>query len=226
MDGSLRGAFIAFEGVEGSGKTTQLQRVAAALRERGLDPVVTREPGGTPVGEAVREILLDPSRRLDPQTELLLILTARAALVRQVVRPALEAGRVVLGDRYDLSTLAYQGGGRGLPMDEIRRLNARATGGLRADLYVVLDVGASEGMGRKAGTPADRIEQGGREFHERVAEAYRELARSEPDVVRVEATREPDAVYEEVRTALAARFPETVGAGESGGSGGSGAQSR
>lgn len=213
MDGSARGAFIVFEGVEGSGKTTQLQRVAVALRDRGLDPVVTREPGGTPVGEAAREILLDPSRRLDAATELLLILVARAALVRQVIRPALEAGRVVLCDRYDLSTLAYQGGGRGLPIDEIRQLNARATGGLRADLYVVLDVEASEGLGRKAGTPVDRIEGGDRTFHERVAEAYRELAAAEPDVVRVDATREPDAVYEDVRRVLAERFPETVGAG-------------
>ena len=213
MDGAAHGAFIVFEGVEGSGKTTQLQRVAAALRERGLDPVVTREPGGTPIGEAVREILLDPSRRLDAATELLLILVARAALVRQVIRPALEAGQMVLCDRYDLSTLAYQGGGRGLPVDEIRRLNARATGGLRADLYVVLDVGASEGMGRKAGTPADRIEGGGPAFHERVAESYRALAASEPDVVRVEATREPDAVYEEIHRALVERFPQTVGAG-------------
>jgi dTMP kinase len=207
-----RGVFIVFEGVEGSGKTTQLQRVAAALRERGIDPVVTREPGGTPVGEAVREILLDAGRELAPELELLLILTARAALVRQVIRPALEAERVVLSDRYDLSTFAYQGGGRGLPIEEIRRLNERATGRLRADLTILLDVGAGEGLDRKAGRPADRIEGGGPEFHERVARAYRELAESEPEIVRVEATREPDAVYEEIERLLVERFPETLGA--------------
>lgn len=204
--------FIVFEGVEGSGKTTQLQRVAAALRERGIDPVVTREPGGTPVGEAVREILLDARRRLDPEMELLLILTARAALVREVIRPALEADRVVLSDRYDLSTFAYQGGGRGLPIEEIRRLNERATGRLRADLYIVLDVSAGEGLHRKAGRPPDRIEGDGPEFHDRVARAYRELADSEANVVRVEATRGRDAVYEEIERVLAERFPKTLGA--------------
>lgn len=204
--------FIVFEGVEGSGKTTQLERVAAALRARGIEPVVTREPGGTPVGEAVREILLDARRRLEPEMELLLILTARAALVRQVIRPALEADRVVLSDRYDLSTFAYQGGGRGLPVEEIRRLNERATGRLRADLYIVLDVGAGEGLQRKAGRPPDRIEGGGAEFHDRVARAYRELADTEPDVVRVEAIRGPDAVYQEIERLLAERFPEVLGA--------------
>lgn len=208
--GNARGAFIALEGVEGSGKTTLLERLARELRERGIECVVTREPGGTPVGEALREIVLDPRRRLDPVTELLLMLAARAALVREVVRPALEAGRVVLSDRFDLSSVAYQGGGRGLPLDEIRRLNALATGGLRADLTIVLDVGVGEGLGRKGGEE-DRIGGGGREFHERVADAYRALARSEPDVVLVDASRGPDEVYESARAILRARFPETFG---------------
>ncbi|MBI4512591.1 MAG: dTMP kinase [Gemmatimonadetes bacterium] len=208
--GNARGAFIALEGVEGAGKTTLLERLARELRERGIEPVVTREPGGTPVGEALREMVLDPRRRLDPVTELLLMLAARAALVREVVRPALEAGRVVLSDRFDLSSVAYQGGGRGLSLDEIRRLNALATGGLRADLTIVLDVGVGEGLGRKGGEE-DRIGGGGREFHERVAEAYRALARSEPDVVLVDASCGPDEVYESARSILRARFPETFG---------------
>lgn len=174
--------------------------------------MVTREPGGTPVGEAIREILLDPRRRLEAATELLLVLVARSALVARVIRPALAEGRVVLSDRYDLSTFAYQAAGRGLSLEKVRRLNERATGGLRADLYVVLDVGVGEGMGRKGGAAPDRIEAGGREFHERVARAYREWARSEPAVVRVDATREPDAVYQEIWTVLVERFPETVGA--------------
>lgn len=206
--------FVVFEGVEGSGKTTQLERVAEALRRRGVDPVVTREPGGTPVGEAIREIVLDPRFRVEPVTELLLIVAARSALVADVIAPALEEGRVVLSDRYDLSTFAYQGAGRALPVDELRRLNAQATGGLRADVTVVLDLSVSDGLGRKEGGEAsDRIESGGRQFHERVARAYRELARSEPDIVRVDATRSAVEVYEEVAAVLADRFPETFGAG-------------
>lgn len=186
--------------------------MAEALRRAGIEPVVTREPGGTPAGEAIRELLLDPRRRLEPATELLLILAARSVLVAQVIRPALEAGRVVLTDRFDLSTLAYQVGGRGLPMDEARRLNERATGGLRPDVYVVLELGVGEGLDRKAGGRPDRIEAGGVEFHERVARAYRDLARSEPNAVPVDATRPPDAVYEQIRAALAERFPDLLGA--------------
>src|SRR5690554_2900769 len=132
------GVFLALEGPEGAGKSTQVRRLEAWLRDRGRDPLVTREPGGTPMGEAVRSILLD-SEAVAPRSELLLMLAARAALVDAVIRPALAAGRVVVSDRFHLSTLAYQGYGRGLPLDDVVRLNAFATAGLEPDLTILLD---------------------------------------------------------------------------------------
>jgi dTMP kinase len=187
-----------------------MRRVAAALRARGVEPVETREPGGTPVAEAIRRLLLEPGRRLAPAEELLLIVTARAHHVAEVIRPALEAGRVVLCDRFHLSTLAYQGAGRGLPTEEIRRLNDRATGGLGPDLTVVLDVRPETGFARKSGG-ADRMERSGAEFHERVARAYRALAASEPRVVLVDGERPESEVAAEVARVLAARLPGTFG---------------
>ncbi len=201
--------FIAFEGVEGSGKSTQIQLVAAALRALGLDPVVTREPGGTAAGEAIRAIVLDRDLHLDPVAELMLMLAARAVFVRDVVRPALESGRLVLADRYELSTFAYQGGGRRLPMARVREINDLATGGLRPDMSVILDVDVEEGQARGFRHGRDRIEGEEVEFHHRVAAAYRELARSEPDVALVDGRGEIEEVYAVVWDALSARFPET-----------------
>src|SRR5262245_5012956 len=126
----MSGCFVTFEGGEGSGKSTQLTRLAARLRARGLDPRVTREPGGKPLAEGGRELLLDPARRPSPMAEALLMEAARAELVTSVIRVALAAGRIVLCDRYDDSTLAYQGAGRGLDAGLLRTLNAAATGGL------------------------------------------------------------------------------------------------
>lgn len=201
--------FIAFEGVEGCGKSTQVQLVAAALREIGGDPVVTREPGGTAAGEAIRAIVLDGEFHLDPVAELMLMLAARAVFVREVVRPALEAGRIVLADRYELSTFAYQGGGRGLPMDTVRQINDLATGGLRPDLSVILDVDVEEGRRRGGRGGRDRIEREEIEFHRRVAKAYRQLAVSEPDVALVDGQGEIEDVHTVVWDALSALFPET-----------------
>ncbi|MCL6432344.1 MAG: dTMP kinase, partial [Anaerolineae bacterium] len=133
--------FIAFEGTEGSGKTTQLQLLRAHLQSRGVQVLATREPGGTPIGERVRAITNDlASRDMHPRAELLLYLASRAQLVEQVIRPALARGLVVLCDRYADSTLAYQGYGRGLDLGMLRQLNAFATGGLQADLVVYLDL--------------------------------------------------------------------------------------
>ncbi len=204
-----RPLFIAFEGVEGSGKSTQILLVAAALRELGFDPVVTREPGGTAAGEAIRSIVLDRDLHLDPVAELMLMLAARAVFVRDIVRPALAAGRVVLADRYELSTFAYQGGGRGLPMARVREINDLATGGLRPDMSVILDVDVKEGQARGSKRGRDRIEGEEVEFHHRVAEAYRELARSEPGVALVDGHGEIEEVHAVVWAALSARFPET-----------------
>lgn len=210
MGGS--GLFVAFEGVEGSGKSTHIRRVAHRLRELGVDPLVTREPGGTAAAEAIRAIVLDERYALNAVAELLLMLAARSVFVREVLRPALDAGRLVLSDRYELSTFAYQGGGRGLPLDRVREMNRMATGGLRPDLSVLLDVDPEEGRARR-GNARDRIEGEGPAFHERVAEAYRRLAAEEANVAVVDARGEIDETHAAVWDVLAARFPETFSAG-------------
>jgi dTMP kinase len=204
------GLFVALEGPEGSGKTTQVRLLAAWLRGRGREPVVTREPGGTAVGEEVRRILLH-REEVPPMSELLLILAARAALVEEVIRPALEAGGVVITDRFHVSTLAYQAYGRRLPLAEVEAVNRFATGGLEPDLTILLDVDASVGAARQAaaGRGPDRIERAGSEFHGRVAEAYRLLAESRERVERVDGSASEAAVHEAVVALLARRFPET-----------------
>jgi dTMP kinase len=195
--------------VEGAGKSTQIKLVADRLRLSGTEPVVTREPGGTRAGEAIRKVALDRDLDLDPMAELLLMLAARSAFVRQVVRPARQAGRVVLTDRYELSTFAYQGGGRGLSIDSILPLNDLATGGLSPDLSLVLDVDVEQGRTRQARSAADRIEGEELDFHRRVAEAYRELAYTRPDVALVDGRGEIQQVFAAVWGVLSARFPET-----------------
>lgn len=205
------GLFIVLEGVEGSGKTTQARLLGERLARAGVDHLVTREPGGTEVGEEIRRILLHGGE-VPARAELLLLLAARAVFVEQVVRPALERGAVVVADRYELSTLAYQGYGRGLPLDEVRRMNAFATGGLSPDLTLVLDVPPEVGAARRAreGRNADRIEQAGAEFHAQVARAYRLLSETEPRVVRIDGARSPEAVHAEIVDLLRSRFPETL----------------
>ncbi len=206
MSGPL---FIAVEGVEGSGKSTQVRLLAGALRELGVEAVVTREPGGTVAGEAIRAVALDKALRLDAVSELMLMLAARSVFVSEVVKPALEAGRVVLTDRYELSTFAYQGGGRGLDLERIKEINAMATEGVRPDLCVVLDVDVEEGRARGRNLARDRIEGENDEFHRRVAEAYRRLAGSEPNVALVDGRGEIEEVFAAVWKALSMRFPET-----------------
>lgn len=209
-----RGRFVVLEGVEGAGKTTQVRLLSAWLEAAGVEHVSAREPGGTPVGEAVRGVLLE-QRELDvpAETELLLMLAARAAFVRQVVVPALERGTVVLADRFDLSTFAYQGWGRGLDLDEVRRLNDFATGGLRPDLYVILDLPVDEGARRqeREGKDPDRIEREGGGFMERVRRGYRELAAREGRARTVDARGAPERVHARIREVLGQAFPETFG---------------
>lgn len=204
----MKGLFIALEGVEGAGKSTQVRLLENWLRSRGLDPVITREPGGTHVGEQARAILLE-SEHVSPETELLLMLAARSALVAEVVRPALEARRIVVTDRFSLSTLAYQSHGRGLPLDAVEAMNRFATGGLEPDVTLLLDVDPSVGMARRRGGGRDRIERAGEAFHERVAEAYRLLAGQEERIERVDGAASPGEVHRRVVVALEARFPET-----------------
>jgi dTMP kinase len=173
------GVLIAFEGVEGAGKSTQLDLLRCELERRGREVVVTREPGGTPVGERVRAVLLDPAVDLHPRAEALLFAAARAQLVEQVIRSALQRGAVVLCDRYLHSSLAYQGGGRGLGRAPVEEVNRFATGGLPPDLVVLLDLDPAEGLGRVGGR-RDRIEVEDLGFHRRVRDAFRELAAGDP----------------------------------------------
>ena len=193
----MRGLFVTFEGGEGSGKSTQIPRLAARLRERGLDPLVTREPGGTPVAEGIRTLLLDPA--LDPTAvaEALLMEAARAELVAALIRPALEAGRIVLCDRYADSTLAYQGAGRGLDLGLLRQWNRVATGGLVPDLTLLFDLDPQLGLSRRsgaAGTP-NRLDRESLAFHTRVRAQYLELARAEPGRFAViTASQSPEAI--------------------------------
>jgi len=173
------GRLIAFEGVEGAGKSTQLELLRRQLEGRGREVVVTREPGGTPVGERVRALLLDPEVEIHPRAEALLFAAARAELVERVIRPALERGAVVLCDRYLDSSLAYQGGARGLGRGPVEEVNRLATGGLLPDLVVLLDLDPADGLRRRQGD-RDRIEAQDLDFHRRVREAFRALAAADP----------------------------------------------
>jgi dTMP kinase len=173
------GRLIAFEGVEGAGKSTQLELLRRALEGRGREVVITREPGGTPAGERVRAVVLDPEVELHPRAEALLFAAARAELVEEVIGPALERGAVVLCDRYLDSSLAYQGGARGLGLSPVTEVNRFATGGVVPDLVVLLDLDPAAGLARRAGD-RDRIEAQDLEFHRRVRSAFRELAAADP----------------------------------------------
>lgn len=204
--------FIVLEGVEGSGKSTQIRLLSAWLSEMGVAHASTREPGGTAVGEAIRTVLLHrDGLEMPAETELLLMLAARAAFVKEVVHPALERGETVLADRFDLSTFAYQGFGRGLPLDRVREMNDFATGGLRPDLYILLDLPAEVGALRQAreGKTLDRIERAGAGFLERVRDGYRTLAESEGRAQVVNARGTPEEVHARLRALLQGTFPET-----------------
>ncbi len=170
---------------------------------------MTREPGGTPAGEAIRAVALDNRLQLDPMAELLLMLAARAVFVRQIVRPALEAGRVVLTDRYELSSFAYQGGGRELGLEVVGALNDVATGGLRPDLCLLLDIDVEDGLRRRGDSATDRIEEEDIHFHRRVVQAYRALSEGDPDVASINGRVEIERVFAQVWAALSGRFPET-----------------
>jgi dTMP kinase len=206
----MKGRFITFEGIEGSGKSTQIELLAARLRTHGVAVLVTREPGGTPVAEAIRGVLLDVrNRALQPAAELLLYAAARAQLVGETIRPALEAGTTVLCDRFADSTAAYQGYGRGAPIEAIAQLHAIAAGGLEPDRTFVLDLPVAEGLARaRARGRADRIEQEPVAFHERVRAGYLELARHHPQrVVLLNGLEKPEVLAARIWAAVADLFP-------------------
>jgi dTMP kinase len=199
-----RGRFISIDGPDGGGKTTQAERLAAALRERGLDVLLTREPGGTALGERIRSALLDGSTGThEPLADALLFNAARAQLVREVIEPALAAGRTVVCARYADSTLAYQGYGAGVPLETLRALQAAATDGLQPDLTIVLDVPAGVGLSRKSAEQTRFETAFDLGFHERVRGGFLALAAAEPARFRViDARAGTDEVFERVVAAV------------------------
>jgi dTMP kinase len=190
---------ITVEGLDGAGKTTLIGGLADALGSA----VVLREPGGVEVAERIRSLLADPSLEIDPRAEALLYAAARAQLVAEQLRPLLAEGTTVLLDRFVDSSLAYQGAGRGLGVEEIRALNAFGTGGLVPDRTLLLRIDPAAGLGRIAGRPADRLEQSGDAFFAAVAAAYDELAAAEPErIVVLDAAQPPEAVLADALAAL------------------------
>jgi dTMP kinase len=202
----MTGKLITLEGGEGAGKSTVLEAVRAELAARGVEVLVTREPGGTPAGEDIRKVLLDTAHRgLCAEAELLLMFASRAQLVRELVRPALAAGKWVLSDRFTDASFAYQGGGRGQPPERIAELERWAADGLKPDLTLLLDVPVAEGLKRANGRgAADRIESEHADFFERVRATYRARAASEPLRFRVLDAAQPlAAVLAQVRRTIA-----------------------
>jgi dTMP kinase len=208
-----RGRFITFEGPEGSGKTSQAEALRARLAEVGAPVCLTREPGGTPTGEAIRAILLrhdGVAGAPDPRTDALLFNAARAQLIAQVVGPALDRGEIVLCARFADSTLAYQGYGAGLGLDDLRDLERFATGGRRPDLTILLDLPAEVGLARKSGDEVTRFEAGlDLDFHRRVRAGFLALAAAEPErFAVVDATLPFEAVFATIVATVRDRLPD------------------
>ena len=201
----MAGTFISFEGIDGSGKSTQLRLLANFLRSQGSEVVVTREPGGTPVGLRLRAALLDAQEQVDPLTELLVFAADRAQHVRRVLRPALRAGQIVLSDRYADATKAYQGAGRGFSTELISEIVQLATEGLSPDLTLLFDLSVTESSARtrrrsEGKQKGDRLDSEDSEFHTRVRAAYLDLAEKEPKRFRIVTTGGPvEETHERVK---------------------------
>ena len=203
---AARGMFITFEGGDGSGKSTQIQSVRDWFESRGREVIVTREPGGTELGTEIRRLVQNGPEDVDARTEALLYAADRAYHVATVIRPALERGAVVLGDRYIDSSLAYQGAARSLGVDEIASLSAWATQGLYPSLTFLLDLPPEVGARRRTDAP-DRMERESMDFHERVRHEYLRLADAEPErIVVIDAVGTVDEVFSEIRGVLVERF--------------------
>jgi dTMP kinase len=196
----MRGLFVTFEGIDRSGKTTQAGLLVDALGDAALG---VREPGGTPAGERLRELLKDPEVALAPETEALLFAAARSELVANVVLPALDAGKVVVSDRFLDSSLAYQGGARGLGIEDVERVNHFATRGLKPDLTFLLDLSPADAAARAG--ESDRFEDEGSELQAAVGAAYERLIETDPERWRrIDATRSPGEVHADVLAAVEA----------------------
>jgi dTMP kinase len=204
--------FITFEGSEGSGKSTQSDRLAARLQRCGVPHLLTREPGGTSIGESIRDLLqfAPHNSNMTPETELLLFEASRSQLVREVIKPALERGMCVIADRFVDSTTVYQGAARKLDREIIEQLNAFAVGDCVPDITFLLDVDAATAESRMQRAPrkADRMEQQPAEFYERVREGYRALAVDEPKrIILIDGSRDSDVIEREIWKTLCSRFP-------------------
>ena len=206
--------FITLEGPDGSGKTTQARLLAEWLQGQGYDVVLTREPGGTDIGDQIRAVLHDPcNNAMDARTEILLYSASRAQHVAQQIQPALAGGQVVVSDRYADSTLAYQGYGRGLDLDTLRKITEFATGGLTPDLTLYLDITPKEGLERRqlGGGEWNRLDAEALEFHQRVRSGYLELIEQEPERwVAVDADRAVEKVQAEIRVMVRERLMRDV----------------
>lgn len=204
--------FITFEGPEGGGKTTQIGLLGAFLREQGWQVLPTREPGGTRIGDQIRDCLHDVRNTgMMPQTELLLYSASRAQIVHEVIRPALNAGILVLCDRFFDSTLAYQGYGRGLDLPTLRQITHFATGGLIPDLTILFDIDVASGLARRTqgGEEMNRLDLEALTFHQRVRHGFHTLAAAEPQRwVVLDAQRDPQVVQSDLRRIIAARLPK------------------
>jgi len=205
-----RGCFVVLEGPEGAGKTTLASGLATRLRGRGVDPVVVRQPGGTPLAEALRREVLESDRRWTPERELLYLVTARAEVVSQVIQPALDAGRLVISDRHDLSTRAYQGVARGLAEEKVDWLLRAANGDLQPDLTLILDLPPEAGTSRldETGRARNRLDKERIEFHRVVARRY--LAEQGPAVRHLDASQPAERVLEQAWAELRNHRPDLV----------------
>jgi len=206
--------FITFEGPDGSGKTTQISPLSDYLIQKGYSVLITREPGGTVIGDQIRQVLSDlKNTGMHPRSETLLFLAARAQLVEQVIKPNLEKGFIVLSDRYADSTMAYQGYGHQNDLDQIKNLINFATGGLKPDLTLLFDMDVEEGLQRKAhGSEWNRLDAYSLEFHQRVRKGYHILAESEPERwVKIEAGQSPEKIRVAIREAVQARLITPAG---------------
>ena len=193
------GFFIVFEGPEGAGKTTQIARLAANLRAQGLAPVLTREPGGTRAADAIRQVILEPTLTINPLTEFLLYSASRAQHVEEVIRPALERGKLVISDRFFGASVAYQGYGRGLELDFVYSLTERVTGGLQPDLVLLLDLDPEVGLKRIAARGfKDRLELADLAFHRRVRAGFLKQAEENPRWTVFDAAQGEDALARDV----------------------------
>ncbi len=201
-----KGWFITFEGLDKSGKTTQINLFCDYLRSIDIPFLFTREPGGNPVSERIRDLLLDPDNNMHPMCEALLYAAARSELVQTILAPALVSGQNVVCDRYVDSSVAYQGFGRSLGLETVRAVNAFATGGLMPDLTYYLSISPLDAMGRAEG-PLDRMEGADMDFHERVRHGYETLCAAEPKrFCAIDASASIDEVQKAIRNAFEARF--------------------